>query len=551
MFYPGDIIELNITDMDENGRGVGRADGMAVFAAGAVFGDMVKACVTEKRKNFALAETVEIVRRSESRARESTCPVSDVCGGCGLAVLSYEAELSLKERHVREKLSRIGGTDGPVRPIVGMREDEPLAYRNKGTVTVSPDGIGFLQKKSHSVVPIEDCPIQAPPLGAAVRALSAFMKETGVPAYDERDGSGLIRSMTVKTAFATGEVMAVLELCGSGLPHAGKLAAVLSEEIGESGPYRLASFVLAQSGVVKTAKSARKSARNGAGKDAVEVVSGRGYIVDRLLGLEFEISPYSFYQVNPFQTARLYEKALEYAGSGKSGDDAGKAFRGGRILDVYCGIGTIGLIAASRGAAKVLGVEYVEEAVEAARRNAEINGISGASFMSGPAERILPELSAAGENFDVVFLDPPRKGCAKGTLEAVAGTGAERIVYVSCDPATLARDVAILKALGYGFIEATPFDMFKKSMHVETVVLLSKVDKSTKKVYVDFPLEDMDMSGFVNGATYQEIKQYVKDNYNLTVSSLNIAQMKEKYGIKERENYNFSKKQNVKHPTCT
>lgn len=478
MFYPGDIVELNITDMDENGRGVGRADGMAVFADGAVFGDTVKACITEQKKNFALAKTVEIVKKSEYRAKDVYCPVSDKCGGCSLAALSYEAELSLKERHVREKLSRIGGVNGTVRPIVGMRDDEPLAYRNKGTVTVSPDGIGFLQKKSHSVVPVKSCPIQAPPFNAAVAALSAFMEETGTPAFDERDGSGLISSMTVKTAFATGEVMVVLEVRGKSLPAAEKLASDLSERIAEAGPYRLASFVLSLSGDEKKSKKTKMNR----GRGTLKIISGRGYIVDMLCGLKFEISPYSFYQVNPLQTVRLYEKALEYAGL--KGDE--------KVLDVYCGIGTIGLIAASRGASKVLGIEYVEEAVRSARRNAENNGIRSASFMSGPAEKLLPELSSsgvlssgkspagvssAGEGFDVVFLDPPRKGCAESALEAVAKTGAERIVYVSCSPATLARDVAFLERHGYRFVEATPFDMFKKSMHAEAAALMSREDR--------------------------------------------------------------------------
>lgn len=478
----GDIREIRIDDMSSEGSGIGRADGMVVFVPGTVPGDVVKAELTEVKKRFSKGRISEIVSLSEDRICEYPCPARENgCGGCALADMGYGAQLRLKEKQVKEKLKRLGDIEDPdICSIIGMEEDDNeglghLGYRNKAVFHISTGGIvtkkggivvpagdpeiGFFAAGSHDIAePGEGCLLQSQAASCAAGVLRRFMKEDHITAWDPRWQKGLLRTMTVRTAFATREVMVILGINGKGVPNLEKLAGMLDDALYEAG-YSLESIVLKQKdGRTVTA----------AGRDTIEDMIG-----DR----RFEISAGSFFQVNPAQTVRLYDKVKEYC----EGSEV--------LLDIYCGVGSIGLYCAG-SAGYVVGIESVEEAVLAANRNAVINGIVNARYICGKAEEVLPLYAAQdpGENgsgidsdlaelirsADTAVLDPPRAGCRPELLEAVAQIGPERIVYVSCDPATLARDVKLLGDMGYGFKEATPVDMFPCTGSIETVCLLIK-----------------------------------------------------------------------------
>ena len=489
----GQILELKIDDMTKEGQGIGKACGFTVFVKDAVAGDLIKAELTKVKKNYGLAQMAECVEPSPDRI-EPVCPYMDFCGGCAYGKLQYAAQLRLKEKQVKDKLERLGGLKNPVvRPILAA--EDSFRYRNKASMAVSTGGlltrkggmiepvheprIGFYQGKSHQVVDCLDCLLQAPPAMAAAGALRRFMEEDHITSYDPRWGKGLMRHMTVRTAAGTGEVMVVLTVNGKGIPNGEKLVRMLDEAIynlpvSTDGPCAGIQFSLES--VILNVN--RKKSGEILGDECI-TLAGKPTITEETGGLRFEISPLSFYQVNRQQTLRLYEKALAYA-----------ELKGGEtVLDLYCGVGTIGLFAAAHMAkngektGKVIGIESVREAVLDANRNAVINGIVNARYVCGKAEEELPKLLCGEgltdetlklDHVDVVFLDPPRAGCDRKLLDAVTEAGPERIVYVSCDPATLARDVKRLTEGGYRFAEATPVDMFPWTGHVETIVLLQK-----------------------------------------------------------------------------
>lgn len=537
----GQIVEVKIEDMSNEGQGIGRAGGMVVFVPGAVVGDVVRASITKVKKSYAFSRPVEIVEYSEHRDETTDCRfLQEGCGGCPLGGLSYEAQLELKERQVREKLHRLAGIDEPlIHPIVGMADDDNdgwghLRYRNKAQFPVSTGGIitrkgglvenlgepsvGFYRRKSHQVVDCEDCLLQSVSAMAAADALRRFMEEDNITAYDPKWDKGLIRHLIVKTAFSTKEVMVVLVINGKGIPNSSKLIEMLDDAIYEVG-YSLESVALSikKGSGVKKARTEKEQLRVMSGEimgSETVIIAGKPVIRDVIGGLEFEISPASFYQVNPVQMRRLYDKVREYCGLGKRSEGSEGAVRPDHaapvILDLYCGVGTIGLYCADSAEA-VVGIESVKEAVIDANRNAVVNGIVNARYICGRAEEVLPEYvtyESAGigdetdghdesadnridpqlaemiSNADIAILDPPRAGCRPELLEAVAAVGVERIVYVSCEPATLARDVKLLSELGYQFIEATPHDFFPNTGHVETVALLSKL-KTDKHIDVE------------------------------------------------------------------
>lgn len=477
---------------------------MAVFVKGAVVGDLVEAEVTKVKKNYAFAKTVNFLEASPDRI-EGMCRYGGVCGGCPYGELSYEAQLALKEKQVRDKLTRLGGlTDPVIRPIIGM--EEPFRYRNKATMPVWTGGIitrkggivenlgepavGFYKAKSHEVVDCYDCMIQSEPAMAAAEALRQFMISDNITAYDPKWDKGLMRHLVVKTARGTGEVMVVLVINGKGIPNGAKLVEMLDDYIYSLPPCSDGTEYSLESVVVSVCKGKNGSASGSVMGEELITIAGKPVIQEEIGGLVFEISPLSFYQVNPVQMEALYEKALEYA------DLRGEE----TVLDLYCGVGTIGLFAARRmeeaymaahgghldydKVGRVIGIESVKDAVLNANRNAVINHIVGARYVCGKAEEVLPQLvkgqgpAADDEGLrvgaaDVVFLDPPRAGCDPALLETVVSVRPEKIVYVSCDPATLARDVKYLCQRGYVFEEATPVDMFPWGVHVETVVMLS------------------------------------------------------------------------------
>lgn len=509
----GMVVEVKIEDMSSEGQGIGKADGFVVFVPGTVVGDLVLAEMTKVKKNYGFSKLVEIIEPSPDRFDGFDCRyINEGCGGCQLGNLRYDAQLKLKEKQIRQKLQRIACIDDPkVRPIIGMEEDDndgsgTFRYRNKAQFHVSTGGIitrkggivenlgepavGFFRPKSHSVVDCEDCYLQSPAAMAAADALRRFMDEDNITAWDPKWEKGLIRNLIVKTGFTTGEVMVIVVINGNGIPNVQKLIGMLDEAVYNAG-YYLESVVLS----IKKNDKTKNSSAGGTDimGDKNVVAAGSPVIKDNLGNLEFEISPASFYQVNPVQTKRLYDKVRDYCGLGQLENADGQAGCGSFaekpvILDLYCGVGSIGLYCADSAEA-VIGIESVKEAVIDANRNAVVNGIVNARYVCGKAEEVLPayvngsgedesvdpQLAELVKNANIAILDPPRAGCKPQLLEAVAAAGVDRIVYVSCDPATMARDTKILNGLGYEFKEATPVDMFPWTGNCEVVAWLEKV----------------------------------------------------------------------------
>lgn len=471
------IIEIKIEDMLEDGRAFGRSEGCAVFVSGGVPGDTVRARVTKAKKSSAEAVLEEIIEPSSDRI-SAKCPFAGKCGGCALQELSYDAQKRLKTAQVKAKLTRLGGLEDPkVNDIIGA--DTLEYYRNKAVFAVGPHGeVGFVKNKSHFVIDIEDCMLQTDAAMVCADALRAFLRKTRV---------SCITQLTVKTAFGTGEVMAVVESDKKEIPQVETLVEMfddavysLSADSDDSMAFSLESVAIIHKGKCRII----------AGKPTIteEVITDDGRT------LNYEISPQSFYQVNPEQMVRLYDKAAEYA-----------ALEGGEtILDLYCGAGTIGLwlleglrqkdITAFEKT-KVIGIESVKPAVLDANRNSVINGVVNTRYICGKAEEELPGMMGLAKLYkwnevnecverepeiridkvDVAVLDPPRAGCEEALLEAVVKAEPARIVYVSCDPGTLARDIKYLTANGYEFIEATPVDQFPWTTHIEVVAKIQKL----------------------------------------------------------------------------
>ena len=442
----GDLVELKITDMSTNGEGIGHADGYTLFVAGALIGDEAQVRITHMKKSYGYGEVKKLLVFSPDRVKP-LCPVSTKCGGCTLQNLSYEAQLRFKKSLVQNDLKRIGGLDAEVNDVLGM--EEPFRYRNKSQYPVGKDRrgnpiCGFYAGKSHDIVPMKDCVISREVNAVIIEKVLTFMKEEGIEPYDEKSGKGLVRHILIREGFATGEIMVCLIINGQNLPKKEMLAERLKAVPG------VKSFCL-------NVNTKRNNVILG---DKVLPVLGEPFIMDYIGDLSFRISPLSFYQVNPVQTKKLYDTAKRLADV--QADEV--------VLDLYCGIGTIGLYLADK-AKEVYGVEIVPQAVMDATENAGRNGIKNAHFQAGASEDIFRNLPHA----DVVMLDPPRKGCEESLLHELAQRAPKRIVYVSCNPSTLARDLKILTAEGYEVKEVQPVDMFPHSTHVETVVLMSRV----------------------------------------------------------------------------
>ena len=482
----GETVKVKIVDMADSGAGIGKDAGFAVFVPGAVTGDAVTARLSRVKKNFAEGELISVEEPSKDR-REPFCPAAGECGGCPFGTLAYEAQAEIRKKHLSDRLERIGGAraDGIASDTVTM--EEPFRYRNKAVMEITAGGlitlkggiqknagepvIGFHRRGSHDVVDCGDCMLQAPTVAAAARAVKEFMISDNITAYDPKWEKGLMRHMMIRTAFGTGEVMAVFVINGKGIPNAQKLIGMLDDAIYDLPPGPDGTEYSLESVVVSCKKG------NGRGSvfgDEFTTVAGSPVIHERIGGLDFEISPASFYQVNPVQMESLYDIAADFAG-GKEG------LSGKTVLDLYCGVGSIGLWLARKGAGTVIGIESVRDAVLDANRNAVINGIVNARYICGKAEEVLPRLAGGEEvggitleKADIAVLDPPRAGCREELLDAVAKAGAKRIVYVSCDSATLSRDVKYLSGLGYVMTKAVPVDMFPHTAESEAVALLEK-----------------------------------------------------------------------------
>ena len=515
---------LHIEGYTAEGMGVARLDGRVVFIPGTIRGEDWEVQLLKVNKGVAWGKGTRLISPSPVR-QEPDCPYSGRCGGCQYRHMSYEEELAAKGQRVRDALERVGGVHLELPPVLGA--ESPLRYRNKVQFPVSRGkcglSIGFYRPRSHDVVDTEDCLLQ-PEADTALRlAFKGWMEDFQIPAYDESTGRGLIRHLYIRTNRA-GEALCCVVANGRELPHAGELSGALRAAVP-----KLAGLVL----------NVNLRDTNVILGDAYRTLWGRDWLEEELCGLTFRLSVPSFFQINRDQTERLYQLALEFAGL--TGEET--------VLDLYCGIGTISLCLARR-AGHVIGAEVVPQAIEDARANALRNGVTNAEFFCGDAGEVAARLAGQGVRPQVICVDPPRKGLAPEVPAVLSSMAPDRIVYVSCDPATLARDVKRLEELGYRAVQAQPVDLFPRTAHVETVVLLSKGEVDSKKIRVEFSLEDMDMSEFQDGATYTQIKDYVLEHSGLKVSNLYISQIKRKCGIEVGKNYNLPKSEDSRQPQC-
>lgn len=521
----GDNITLTVNGLGSSGEGVGKYKGFTVFVKGALPEEEVRVTITLVKKSYAVGALEEIVKASAERV-EPACPVYKECGGCQLQHLSYKGQLECKRQQVQDALTRIGHLNLEALPVLGAAE--PWSYRNKMQFPAAADAEGVLQigcyaTATHSVVDTDACMISKEANNAIMKTVRTWMQHYNISAYDEKTGKGLVRHIMGRVGVHSGEVMAVIITSGYDIPHRGVLIEWLKRHV---------------PGLVSVVQNINKKQTNVVMGSKTRVLYGPESIKDSLGSLSFHISAQAFFQVNSEQAEKLYNKALEFAAlSGKE-----------TVVDVYCGTGTISLYLA-RHAKQVYGIEIVAPAIENAKKNAEENKCANAEFICGDAAVELPKLLAGGVRPDVLVVDPPRAGCEQKVLAAIAEVQPERVVYVSCNPASLARDLAFMEQHGYKAIVAQPVDMFPMTSHVETVVLLGrKFEKSREHVYLDYePSAEIDLPG---GATYSEIKQWIQAEYDLKVSSLYVAQVKQKHGIVERECYNKPKSENAKQPKC-
>ena len=517
----GELYTLHIDGYDSAGAGVARLDGQVVFVQGGIRGEECLVRLTHVGRT-ALWGTVKEVSAPSPARQAPDCPHFPRCGGCQLRHMSYAEELEAKGLKVSDALRRLGGAEIDLPPVLGAAR--PERYRNKAQFPVARGPkIGFYRARSHQVIDVDDYLLQSGAAGRLRTAVKDWMTRYGVPAYDERAKTGLVRHVYVRTNRA-GRSLCCLLVNGRGVPREAELVRALRD---------------AEPGLAGVVLGVNQKHNNVILGDSYRTLWGEDALTDTLCGLTFRLSVPSFYQVNPDQTEVLYGKAVELAGL--TGAET--------VLDLYCGIGTIGLAMARRARA-VWGAEVVPEAVDDAVANAARNGITNARFLCADAGEAARRLAAEGVRPDVICVDPPRKGLAGDVVDTIADMAPDRVVYVSCDPATLGRDVKRFAGRGYVLRQAQAVDMFPRTQHVETVVLLSKGEIDSKKVRVEFSLEDMDMSGFQKGATYEQIKAYVLEKYGLKVSSLYISQIKRKCGLDIGQNYNLSKKEDAKVPQC-
>ena len=512
---------VTIEGYGEGGMGVARIDGRVVFVHGALRGEKCRVLILKTLKSVAFAKVLEVIEPSSERITPD-CPYFPRCGGCTYRHIRYEEELRLKKQRVQDNLSRIGGSDVTVEEILGAQDT--LRYRNKAQYPVSKDGaVGFYRARTHEVIECEHCLLVRPEADAAAEALREYMQSCRVAGYDEKTGRGLVRHLYIRSN-AAGESLICVLVNGDKLPKEDRLVTLLRDACPKC------------TGIVLGTNTKKGNVILG---DRYRTLWGSDRLEDTLCGKTFRLSVPSFYQVNRVQAERLYAKAIEFAGL--TGQET--------VLDLYCGAGTITL-ALSDHAKKVLGAEIVPEAIDDARENAARNGVKNAEFFCGDASDVAKKLARENLRPDVITVDPPRKGLAADVVESIAEMQPGRVVYGSCDSATMARDVKRLADLGYTAQRACAVDMFPRADHVETVVLLSKGEVDSKKIRVEFSLEDMDMSEFQDGATYPQIKEYVLEHTGLKVSNLYISQIKRKCGIGFGKNYNLPKSEDSRQPQC-
>ena len=465
----GDNIVMQISGLGSSGEGVGKYEGFTVFVKGALPEEEVRVKITLVKKSYAIGELQEVVKPSAERI-EPACPVYKECGGCQLQHLSYKGQLECKREQVQAALDRIGHLDIEVMPVLGA--NDPWNYRNKMQFPAAMNAEGELQigcyaTATHSVIDTDACMISKEANNAIMKTVRTWMKHYNISAYDEKTGKGLVRHIMGRVGVHSGEVMAVIITSGYDIPHRGVLIEWLKRHV---------------PGLVSVVQNINKKQTNVVMGSKTRVLYGAEAIKDSLGSLSFNISAQAFFQVNSEQAEKLYNKALEFAALG------GKE----TVVDVYCGTGTISLYLA-RHAKQVYGIEIVAPAIENAKKNAEENKCSNAEFICGDAAVELPKLLAGGVRPDVVVVDPPRAGCEQKVLAAIAEVQPERVVYVSCNPASLARDLAFMNEHGYKALVAQPVDMFPMTSHVETVCLLSKL-QSKEHIEIEVKMDELDLT---------------------------------------------------------
>lgn len=524
------ILTLRIERLSSDGSGVAHsADGEAVFVPGTAPGDEARVRIVKDCGRYAFGILDELLTPSPDRIPVD-CPVAGPCGGCSLRHLDYAAELRAKQESVLDAFRRIGGLEVPVLDILPSPDVD--RYRNKVQFPVGIDKngvpcIGFYAGRTHRIVPCPDCKLQPSVLNEIGNALCAFFAQQGIRPYDEQSGKGLVRHIFLRRGAHSGQIMVCLVCTRAKLPHAEQLCTALR------GQFPAISTILLNVNAKNT--NVILGSEN-------HILYGPGYIEDTLCGVPVRLGPLSFYQVNTLAAERLYGVAAQYAQL--TPDDT--------LLDLYCGMGTIGLSMAGQ-CRELIGVEIVPEAIESAKANAARMGKAVAAksrFFCADAGQAATQLAAEGLHPDIVMLDPPRKGCDEATLSAVVRMAPRRVVYVSCNPATAARDAAWLEQNGYHAEKVQPVDLFPRTKHCECVIALSKGEIDSKKVRVEFSLEGMDTSGLQKGATYPEIKARVLEQTGLKVSSLYISQVKQKCGLEVRENHHKATSENTKQPQC-
>ena len=540
-YRKNDIVTLEIVDCGTDGEGIGKADGFTVFVKDAVIGDTVTAKIMKAKKNYGYGRLMEILKPSPYRV-DPICPSARQCGGCQLQAVSYEEQKAFKEKKLRGHLERIGGfKELPMEPLIGM--DEPYHYRNKAQFPVgrNKEGrivTGFYAGRTHAIIENRDCALGIPQNKEVLDRVIAHMEKYNIAPYDEMTGKGLVRHIFVRYGFFTGELMVCLIINGQDLPHQKEMV----EKLGEIP------------GMTSISLNINKKRNNVILGDKVKTIWGKEYITDKIGDISYEISPLSFFQVNPHQTWKLYSKALEYADL--HGEET--------VWDLYCGIGTISLFLAQK-AKFVRGVEIVSAAIEDARRNARLNKIDNVEFFVGKAEEVLPrEYEKNGVYADVIVVDPPRKGCDEMLLKTILKMQPKRVVYVSCDSATLARDLRFLCDNGYELKKVCGVDQFPQTVHVESIVLLShkspdshidvKVEfgEGEEKVPLDKIAERAKQYQPAPRVTYKMIQEYIEEKYGFKVHTAYIAEVKRNLGLPMYDAPNMVEelKQPRRHPTA-
>ena len=523
MLKKNDVITVQITDNGSGGEGIAKHNGYTLFVKNGVKGDTAEIKILKINKSYGFAKIEKIITPSENR-QNPPCPYFEKCGGCNIMHLKYSAQLALKEEIVKNNLYKTGGfSEGDFIFENIIPSADFLGYRNKAQFPVAEVNnrivCGFFAERSHSIVPLENCLIQSKKINQIMNICTDFFTQNKISAYSEKTKNGIVRNVYIRD-LSDGVMVVIVANSNRKIKNIDALVKVLAEN-----------------GVSSVIQNVNTKDTNVIMGEKNIILYGKDEIGAKIGDIKYLISSKSFFQVNTKQTEILYKKALEYANPTKNDT----------VFDLFCGCGTISLFMAE-SAKKVIGVEIVEDAVKSAEKNAHFNKIKNAFFYSGDCDKVVKNLIENGETADIIVVDPPRKGLTGELVNMICSLNPKRIIYVSCNSATLARDVALAKNYGYILTKAAPVDMFPNTAHVETVVLLSRKIPDDR-IEIDIDLDELDITTAESKATYEEIKEYVLNKYHFKVSSLYIAQIKTKYGIKEAINYNISKK-GTRVPLC-